>query len=145
MHHSTHNPDDDVDALGLSIDPLIKEKVVELVHMGLVGVNFQRELSKAVVSIATELGIEIDSVDTRFYPTEQTLRNVRRNALDAGRLSTIDQEACRLLVEKLSIENPHNHYVFRPFKKDESKIMVFMQTQEQQRLLLRYHHAVYCY
>jgi hypothetical protein len=140
LRHTTHNPATDMDAIGLSVHPLVKAKIIQLVNDGVNKVAFSTMLLRETDTIVQQLGVTVQGrVDTRFYPTDQTIRNLRAQALKAWRLNTIDQEAVRMMMEQCQAKNPRDTFVFRPYKRGgESKMLAFIQTADQKRMLRRY-------
>jgi hypothetical protein len=143
LRHTTHNPSSDMDAVGLSVHPRVKAKIVDLVNKGVTNAGFDTCLREEVDKIVQELGIKVDSVDSRFYPNAQTIRNLRAQALKEYRLNAIDQEAVRLLMAQYAADNPADTYFFRPYTRDgHSRLLLFIQTASQRRLLERCAHIV---
>ena len=139
--HTTHDPTSDMDAISLSVDPRVKAKIIELVNDGVKKEGFNNTLQREVDAIIAKLGIPVDGrVDARFYPSPQTIRNLRAQAVKALRLDAVDQVAVREMLETLQANNPQDTYLFRPYQRagGDSKLQVFVQTASQKRMLLRY-------
>jgi hypothetical protein len=148
LRHTTHDPSCDTDAIGLSVHPLVKAKIVELVSKGVSHLAFDTILREETEKIVRELGesVKVDTkaqIDSRFYPSAQTIRNLRGQALKEWCLNYIDQEAVRMMMEQYQADNPHDTFIFRPYQTDgQSRLLLFIQTAEQRRLLGRYAHLL---
>lgn len=138
--HTSHDPASDMDAVGLSVHPRVKAKIIELVNDGVNKLAFDKQLAREIDVIVKELGVNVNGqIDSRFYPSPQTIRNLRAQALKEWRLNSIDQQAVKMMMEAYQAKNPSDTFIYRPYKRDgESKLLLFIQTAEQKRLLRRY-------
>jgi hypothetical protein len=130
-----------MDAIGLSVHPRVKAKIIELVKDGVKKEGFNNMLQREVDIIVSDLAAVVNGrVDARFYPSPQTVRNLRAQAVKALRLNSVDQVAVCQMLEALQTSNPQDTYVFRPYQREggDSKLQVFIQTASQKRLLQRY-------
>ena len=64
----------------------------------------------------------------RYFPRMKTIRNHMYNATVRSRLSALDQDNVKLLIDNWTKENPEDNFFYRPYKESESGDLLSMCT-----------------
>ncbi|KAL9978130.1 hypothetical protein ACROYT_G015617 [Oculina patagonica] len=117
-HPSTHKNHITGRAAGIRepVDPIIKNKIVELSSQGVRKVSEMRRHLEAFVKRELDVGGQaLEKTRRRFYPTNKDIYNHMYLAKVAHRFSTLDQENVDALIVQWKKESPADEFFFRPY------------------------------
>lgn len=105
------------------VDPIIREKIVELSGQGVRKVSEMRRHLEAYVKTAGIGGhLALDKTRRRFHPTNKDIYNHMYQARVTHRFSKLDQENVDALIVKWKKETPADAFHFRPHSSDDAAV-----------------------
>ena len=101
------------------VDPIVKQKIIELSNQGVRKVSEMRRHLEAFVKSELLLGGQaLEKTRRRFYPTNKDIYNHMYKARVAHQFSTLDQKNVDALIAQCKKESPTDAFFYRPHSGD---------------------------